>query len=114
LRTKMLLILIVALIIPAGAKTARDPFYDFYIHNAYPPYQIANRVEESGLPVGGRTISIDRAWCVGLRRYGVQKTADGGEVFKRFRCVAIAADDTIWRFMIYTKKGHFFAVDVRS
>lgn len=77
-----------ATLVLAASAVASSSYSRFYVDQLY----LGNGIEEQGLSYQGRTVAIDNAYCIGLRRFGVQTSAYGLDKFWRFKCTMNAAN----------------------
>lgn len=81
---------------PAAPTYAR-----YYVDQLY----IGNALEEQGGYFQGRKFAVDNAYCLGLRRFGVQTSDYGLDKFWRFKCTLNGANGHTYETQISTTHG---------
>jgi hypothetical protein len=66
---------------------------------------VGNGIESQGIYFQGRKVPVDNAFCIGLRRYGVQSRAYNLDRYWRFRCTADAANGHAYDVQLSTVTG---------
>lgn len=98
---RVALVAILSALVFTTALPASSTYARYYVDQLY----LGNSIEEQGLDYQGRTVAIDNAYCLGLRRYGVQTNTYGLDRFWRFKCTMNAANGHTYDSQISVTHG---------